>query len=791
MSTPAPKQTRKSFIEDLRKEENKSSIFNILGRPFKSPRLLFIGLLFYCGVATVIALPREHPLRKDVPLRQDIVSRVDFSFEDEAKTKDKRRAAEESVPPIFKLEEKKFGKKMAEEIVKDLKVLFQEIHNKADLKTPLTNVRASWKESLSEKDFLHLKKELAYAKGEAQSSTLKLILQSFDVFINKLTSRYWISANNEQDLNSSYSQSAWVEILNVKDLVERSELSVYKIKEGEKNPASEEVSLMLDLSEQTGVHSPLSHFHEDKNKSTRILTELFVSCIAVNIEIDLEKTKAARNDKSEGVTSTYDFSKDKVILHRGDMPTEIDFTRIEAERAAFAAVANDNERIYQAGGRILIFTLFYLIFLTVLTEQKSRITRNQGRFFSFSVLTFVIIFSTYWFAQRGWSSLAVPFLFVAEVYQIAYKRRDSMLGIVFMGATLTLVTDVPGLALALTVGSMVALYCSRSIKTRLTLLFSGLVGGVTMALVDLAHVLPWFPWGGQEAGFNVTHYLSDSVTAFLAGIVTGILITVILPFIEKIFRITTPLTWLELGNMNHPALKRISMHSPGTWQHSLMLSALSEAGSEAIGGDGLMSRVVCYYHDLGKSLKPQYYIENQGAGTPNPHDRLTPAMSALIIHSHPKDGAELARQYNLPDQVIDAILQHHGTTRVEYFYRMAMKNADHPDDVSEDKYTYPGPKPQYKEMGVIMLADSAESATRSLKNPTPGKIRSTIENVVESKMAQGQLDESGLTLTEISKVIETFTRVINNIHHHRIEYPEDPRKTAEKNDSQKPSVPAS
>jgi putative nucleotidyltransferase with HDIG domain len=228
----------------------------------------------------------------------------------------------------------------------------------------------------------------------------------------------------------------------------------------------------------------------------------------------------------------------------------------------------------------------------------------------------------------------------------------------------------------------------------------------------------------------------------------------------------------------------MAVEAAGTWQHSQVLAMLAEAAAEKIGARALMSRVVCYYHDIGKCIKPNYFIENL-KGAPNPHDKLTPAMSALVILSHPKDGRELARQHHLPHEVIDAIMQHHGTTRVEYFYRRALEKVDEGEEVREEVFRYSGPKPQNREMGIIMLADSAEGAVRAMvqnsKDVNPARIRSEVEKVVRNKIEMGQLDESGLTLTEITSVIDEFTKTFLAIHHNRIEYPKSPEELREEN----------
>ncbi|WP_245523143.1 HD family phosphohydrolase [Thermosediminibacter oceani] len=254
------------------------------------------------------------------------------------------------------------------------------------------------------------------------------------------------------------------------------------------------------------------------------------------------------------------------------------------------------------------------------------------------------------------------------------------------------------------------------------------------------------------------------------GFLSSILTVGILPFLENAFGITTSVKLLELSNPNQPLLRRLLLEAPGTYHHSIIVGNLAEAAAEAVGGDPLLARVGASYHDIGKLKRPYFFIENQLASE-NPHDKLNPTLSALIITSHVKDGLDIARQYNLPPIVQDFIVQHHGTSLLTLFYKKAL-DSDAEKKPEENSFRYDGPKPQTKEVAIVMLADSAEAAVRSMTKPTPGKIEGLVRQIIKEKLADGQLDESNLTLKDLDKIASAFSKVLTGIFHTRIEYPE-------------------
>ncbi|MGH7178128.1 MAG: HDIG domain-containing metalloprotein, partial [Tepidisphaeraceae bacterium] len=260
-----------------------------------------------------------------------------------------------------------------------------------------------------------------------------------------------------------------------------------------------------------------------------------------------------------------------------------------------------------------------------------------------------------------------------------------------------------------------------------------------------------------------------------AGMGVGFIVLGILPFIEKIFRITTSMTLLELADASHPLLRRLSLEAPGTYNHSLQVATLAEEAAEAIGCNALLCRVASYYHDVGKVKKAEYFIENQTDGS-NRHLNLSANVSLLIIIGHVKDGMDLARQYNLPTSIFPFIQQHHGTTLVEYFYHRACNEPEPQGQpaqpaVSETHYRYPGPKPKSKEIAIVMLSDAVESATRAMSEPSASRIEGLVHDIAMKRLHDGQFDECDLTMRELELVERSLVKSLLGIYHGRVAYP--------------------
>jgi len=296
----------------------------------------------------------------------------------------------------------------------------------------------------------------------------------------------------------------------------------------------------------------------------------------------------------------------------------------------------------------------------------------------------------------------------------------------------------------------------------------------------------------------------QSTYAIANGIVTAMIVGGALPMLEHLFQITTDISWLEASDLNHPLLRRMTIEAPGTYHHSLVVANLAEAGAEAIGANATLCRVCSYFHDIGKLVKPEYFTENMNFER-NPHDDLAPTMSALIIIAHVKEGVDLALKHKLNHRIIDIIQEHHGTSLVYYFYQRALQQqedaraggkimnirAEDIPEVREESFRYGGPKPQTKESAIVSLADICESASRSLEKPTPQKIEQLVNELIEERIADGQLDECDLTLGDIRVIAERFRFTLMTMLHSRIAYPKpEPKFPTARDNSMRPDVMA-
>jgi putative nucleotidyltransferase with HDIG domain len=319
------------------------------------------------------------------------------------------------------------------------------------------------------------------------------------------------------------------------------------------------------------------------------------------------------------------------------------------------------------------------------------------------------------------------------------------------------------------IGSIVGAHKVAQCEQRTVILKAGLMVGAANTLMIFSYTL----LSGNPFKMN---FMADLVFGFLGGILASILVLGITPIVESLFRYTTDIKLLELANMDNLLIKDLILQAPGTYHHSVIVGSLAEAAAKAVSANPLLSRVSAYYHDIGKLKKPLYFIENTGGGE-NKHDHLTPTMSSLILLSHIKDGLELARENRLGERVAHIIQQHHGTSLIFYFYQKAKEQASEP--LNEEDFRYPGPKPQTKEAGLVMLADAVEAASRALSDPNPSRIKSLVQRIISDVFLDGQLEECELTLKDLHKIEDSFTHILTAIFHQRIDYP-SPSEAANK-----------
>jgi putative nucleotidyltransferase with HDIG domain len=377
-----------------------------------------------------------------------------------------------------------------------------------------------------------------------------------------------------------------------------------------------------------------------------------------------------------------------------------------------------------------------------------------------------------------------PCTFAPFLITLLLGTRAGIFGVVQISMLASLLTgqNFTFLLLSLLSG-FTAVYFSQNVRKRFDLIKAGFaVGGLNLlcALVlGLAHGRPADALGLQ------------ALCGIGAGIGTAMIVSAILPLVEGAFQITTTISWIELADLNHPLLQQMTMEAPGTYHHSLLVANLAESGAKAVGLDATACRVMAYFHDIGKIIKPEYFSENIPPGS-NPHENLSPSMSALIIIAHVKEGIDLALKYRLKKQVLDAIQQHHGDSVVTFFYQRAlqqqrdareggkimnMREEDVPE-VSENSFRYPGPRPHSKEIALLSIADAVEAASRSIEKPTAQRIEDLVNEIVEHKISTHQLDECHLTLNEIRAAAEAMSGTLKNMMHTRIAYAKKEKPSA-------------
>lgn len=366
------------------------------------------------------------------------------------------------------------------------------------------------------------------------------------------------------------------------------------------------------------------------------------------------------------------------------------------------------------------------------------------------------------------SPYAVPYTFVPMLVMILIKKRIGQTLALFSCVLASIIVGFnPQVILILMVASVLSIIFLKRVEERNDIVKSSFFVGIVAFLVSTGF--------GLILSNSVMDILRNGGIVVAACVVSGVTVIGVLPIFENMFNIVTEIKLLELSNPNNPILKRLQMEAPGTYQHSIMVGNLAVAAGEELNANTILLRVGAYFHDIGKLSRPQFFKENQ-IGMKNPHNDITPNLSTLIILNHVKIGLEMAEKAKLPEEIKDMIAQHHGTTLVKYFYLTLRNRAENPDDIKEEDFRYPGPKPKTKEAGIMMLADSIEASVRSLTEPSEGKIQEMVYRIIKDKLDDGQLEECELTFAELNTIRRSFLKTLGSMYHERIEYPEDKRK---------------
>ena len=484
-------------------------------------------------------------------------------------------------------------------------------------------------------------------------------------------------------------------------------------------------------------------------------------------EIEARLAEMDRNPPNE----TYEvFDVRDLLIRGGHTLTQQEIVLLQAEHNQWHLQQRQGNPLYNLGrlaGRFVLLLLVTGTFCFYIATYEKRIVRDHwdGAAVLATALLMLVITKLLMFSAYSEYVAVLTVVMAAVIFAIAYNQRFALAAAGFLAllTVLQLRGDF-GRLLVLMAGAGTAVLMLRDIRSRSKLMEVGAAAAgvvfVTVCAMGASASAPWMPT------------LKSAVGVAIAAMLVGFLVWGMLPLIERIFRVTTSMTLLELCDASHPLLRRLAMDAPGTFNHSLQLGAMCEAAADAIGARGLLARAGAYFHDIGKTNKPEYFIENQG-NMPNPHSKLSPAMSLLIIIGHVKDGLELVREYGLPSSLREFIASHHGTTLVQYFYHAAteQRKADVDRAPDEVEFRYPGPKPRSKEVAILMLADASESSVRAMGDPTPGRIENQVHIMVNRRLMDGQLDECDLTLREVHLIEASLIRSLCGMYHGRIAYP--------------------
>lgn len=478
-------------------------------------------------------------------------------------------------------------------------------------------------------------------------------------------------------------------------------------------------------------------------------------------------------DKKNDPPIVEKYTRDMVIVPRGEPIRDQQLDLLREEHRAYQRSLSQYEHLTHGIALFLIFSL--IAALVVLYVARFQVNLAQTLPATLGVCMLVV--STLVFglilSLPPWHASLLPLTVTALILALAYNPQFALLMSLSLALAMSSVLGMPfDYLLEMLAGLAAAVLLLRNVRSRTQLVKIATVAAVASLLMTVANRI--------LSGQTLSLVAADALRNFICCTLAGFLLTGLLPQVERWFSVVTDISLLELADGSHPLLQELVRRAPGTYTHSITVATLAEAAAETINANPLLTRVGSYFHDIGKMLKPQYFIENQ-AGC-NLHDSLEPALSTLVIIGHVKDGLALAEEYRLPPPIIDFICEHHGTTLVEYFYREAMRIQEGRGQSCEleSSFRYPGPKPQSRESAIVMLADAVESSSRALSDPTPSSLRKLVHDLLMKRLLDGQFEESSLTLTELHLIEESLYKSLSALFHARIKYPEEalPKKAS-------------
>ncbi len=507
-----------------------------------------------------------------------------------------------------------------------------------------------------------------------------------------------------------------------------------------------------------------------------VMVDLVQHLLQPNITFNRNETQARITAAGDQVKPVfYKVKAGEMLMREGDRVTSEQLLKL----ASLQLMHTDREIFTSRLGAALIMLGLLLMVWLLLGFVEPRLQEDRNRhilFFASLLLLFMLLAGVMAAVPHRLGTDLSAVVSLQKLFLMLPLASGAMIIAVFLGLKTAL-----GFALVLSLAA--GFFYEGSFEVWLYFLLNSALGAYwvrccreRIMFMRAGFFMGWLNMGLATAlilysgDLTPARFLWGWGFAFFGGLLAGILTTGLAPAAESLFGYTSDIKLLELANLDRPILRRLMFEAPGTYHHSLLVSSLVEAAATEIGANSLLAKVGAYYHDIGKMKKPLYFIENQQHGK-NVHDKLAPSMSRRILIMHVKDGVEMARENKLGSEITDIIQQHHGTSLISYFYGKALEKKGE-QEVNIDDYRYPGPRPQTREAGLVMLADVVEAASRSLDNPTPSRIQGLVQQLINKIFSDGQLDNCELTLRDLHSIAKTFTRILNGIHHHRVEYPD-------------------
>lgn len=731
---------------------------------------LLVALAFAALTSVATIITRSQPLVAVGRVMDETrLVRREIRAEDEAQTQQRREQARQATPRVYVAD-----KPVLDKIRADLENLPRTVSAAESVEAVDSAIREQF--GLTPEILAGLKAEAA--DGQSSSSWLARI----KALSAAMTRRPLLDAQTWQRANLEGTSTVMRLVVDG-----RSAGTVLRGQAVNVEDAAGLANMAGDLARDAGLTGPLRQ---------AVVNRLTVNA-RPTFTFDAAATAADQNEAAQAVEPVVVVSPvGQVIFQRGEVLTESQADLFDQEMAAFDAGMPGWVRWLRWGSVCavcatvtLALSGYTLLFCPRVKRNASRITGVASILAGAMVMACVL---TAWIPQLAAMTAVAPTVLVTMLITIGYDRRAALAYSLLHGLLVCVaLREGIGTYGVIVSGVAAVVWSLKEIRDRNSLLRATLVTAMAVAMTTAAFSLVDRPVDRPISATVIKEIGLDSLWAGIGALVVGAATLFLLPLIERAFNVTTGMTLVELRDPKQPLLRELQQRAPGTYNHSLNVASIAEAAAEAIGADGLLTYVGSLYHDIGKMNKPEYFVENQ-LGGPNRHDKLSPAMSLLIVVGHVKDGMELAREFKLPARLQHFIEAHHGTTLVEYFYHRARRQAlstaprdEAGNPIEEDtyvpdelEYRYPGPKPKTREVAILMIADAVESAARAMNEPSPTKIDQLVRGIAHKRLLDGQFEECEITLKDLNLIVESVIRTVTSMHHGRIAYPQGGEREA-------------